>query len=201
MQNALRIPSAVAGALMPDAHRGYGLPIGGVLATDGTVIPYAVGVDIACRMKLSMIDLPASADRVESGHARRARSCRRRQFGVGATLARKADGDVLDDGSLVDAAPAVAAAEGGRAARHSSGSGNHFVEFGTLSLPEADLGLPAGGVPRDAVALRQPRHRREDRRPLLQARPRAAPRAARRSSRTCPGSISTTRPAASTGTR
>ena len=49
----LPVPVAVAGALMPDAHVGYGLPIGGVLATDNAVIPYAVGVDIACRMKLS----------------------------------------------------------------------------------------------------------------------------------------------------
>ena len=43
---------------MPDAHVGYGLPIGGVLATDNAVIPYAVGVDIACRMKLTVLDLP-----------------------------------------------------------------------------------------------------------------------------------------------
>ena len=41
---------SVAGALTPDAHVGYGLPIGGVLATENAVIPYAVGVDIACRM-------------------------------------------------------------------------------------------------------------------------------------------------------
>lgn len=38
---------------------GYGLPIGGVLATRNAVIPYAVGVDIACRMKLSVLDIPA----------------------------------------------------------------------------------------------------------------------------------------------
>jgi tRNA-splicing ligase RtcB len=47
MRNACRLPVSVAGALMPDAHVGYGLPIGGVLATDHAVIPYAVGVDIA----------------------------------------------------------------------------------------------------------------------------------------------------------
>ncbi len=58
MQNACRLPIAVRGALMPDAHVGYGLPIGGVLATRGAVVPYAVGVDIACRMKLSVFDLP-----------------------------------------------------------------------------------------------------------------------------------------------
>lgn len=37
-------------ALMPDAHQGYGMPIGGVLATKGAVIPNAVGVDIGCGM-------------------------------------------------------------------------------------------------------------------------------------------------------
>ena len=56
MDNAMRLPVSVAGALMPDAHVGYGLPIGGVLATEGAVIPYAVGVDIACRMRLSVLD-------------------------------------------------------------------------------------------------------------------------------------------------
>jgi tRNA-splicing ligase RtcB len=54
MNNALRLPVSVAGALMPDAHVGYGLPIGGVLATKDAVIPYAVGVDIACGMRLSI---------------------------------------------------------------------------------------------------------------------------------------------------
>src|SRR5882672_11269399 len=60
MGRACQLPVAVAGALMPDAHVGYGLPIGGVLATDNAVIPYAVGVDIACRMKLTVLDLPVS---------------------------------------------------------------------------------------------------------------------------------------------
>src|SRR6476646_2397319 len=59
MERACLLPVAVAGALMPDAHVGYGLPIGGVLATENAVIPYAVGVDIACRMKLSVLDIPA----------------------------------------------------------------------------------------------------------------------------------------------
>ena len=43
IENACRLPVSVAGALMPDAHTGYGLPIGGVLATRNAVIPYAVG--------------------------------------------------------------------------------------------------------------------------------------------------------------
>lgn len=57
MYQAAKLPVAVAGALMPDAHSGYGLPIGGVLATDNAVIPYGVGVDIGCRMCLSIYDL------------------------------------------------------------------------------------------------------------------------------------------------
>src|SRR5712672_3972566 len=58
MANACALPVAIAGALMADAHIGYGLPIGGVLATENAVIPYAVGVDIACRMKMTVLDIP-----------------------------------------------------------------------------------------------------------------------------------------------
>lgn len=57
MNNAVRLPISVSGALMPDAHQGYGLPIGGVLAAENAVIPYGVGVDIACRMCLSVFDI------------------------------------------------------------------------------------------------------------------------------------------------
>jgi tRNA-splicing ligase RtcB len=50
-QNLSRLPFAFHHvALMPDAHMGYGMPIGGVLATQGVVIPNAVGVDIGCGM-------------------------------------------------------------------------------------------------------------------------------------------------------
>src|SRR5437899_7937359 len=57
MEKACLLPVAVAGALMPDAHVGYGLPIGGVLATENAVIPYAVGVDIGCRMTMLVLDV------------------------------------------------------------------------------------------------------------------------------------------------
>lgn len=51
-------------ALMPDAHQGYGMPIGGVLATKGVIIPNAVGVDIGCgmcAMKTSIVDLDSDS--------------------------------------------------------------------------------------------------------------------------------------------
>ncbi|MCK5539921.1 MAG: RtcB family protein [Deltaproteobacteria bacterium] len=44
-------------AIMPDAHLGYGMPIGGVMATDGVVVPNAVGVDIGCGMAASRLSL------------------------------------------------------------------------------------------------------------------------------------------------
>src|SRR5213596_3456311 len=67
MEKACLLPVSVAGALMPDAHVGYGLPIGGVLATESAVIPYAVGVDIACRVKLTVFDLPQERLEAERG--------------------------------------------------------------------------------------------------------------------------------------
>jgi tRNA-splicing ligase RtcB len=50
-KNLSNLPFAVKHiAIMPDAHEGYGMCIGGVIATDGVVIPNAVGVDIGCGM-------------------------------------------------------------------------------------------------------------------------------------------------------
>ncbi|MCP4341341.1 MAG: RtcB family protein [Desulfobulbaceae bacterium] len=44
-------------ALMPDCHRGYGVPIGGVLATKDVVIPNAVGVDIGCGVQVCRLPI------------------------------------------------------------------------------------------------------------------------------------------------
>lgn len=59
MYQAFKLPISVRGALMSDAHLGYGLPIGGVLAVENEIIPYGVGVDIGCRIKHSVYDMPA----------------------------------------------------------------------------------------------------------------------------------------------
>ncbi len=48
-------------ALMPDTHQGMGMPIGGVIATEGVIIPNAVGVDIGCGMAFVQTDIPAEA--------------------------------------------------------------------------------------------------------------------------------------------
>lgn len=49
-ESAMQQPFVVRGALMPDAHAGYSLPIGAVVATDGVVLPAWVGYDIGCGM-------------------------------------------------------------------------------------------------------------------------------------------------------
>jgi tRNA-splicing ligase RtcB (3'-phosphate/5'-hydroxy nucleic acid ligase) len=58
MYTAMKMPVVVKGALMADAHVGYGLPIGGVVAAYNAVMPYGVGMDIACRMCLSVYPDP-----------------------------------------------------------------------------------------------------------------------------------------------
>jgi tRNA-splicing ligase RtcB len=142
MRNSVRLPVAVRGALMPDAHQGYGLPIGGVLATENAVIPYAVGVDIACRMKLSVLDIPAADMRRLNDVLVRTLQ-RETKFGTGGELKTPAQHDVLDEDWNVTPVTARLFPKA-RAQLGTSGSGNHFVEFGVLTLDKPDLGLDAG---------------------------------------------------------
>src|SRR5437773_11475876 len=57
MEKACLSPVSVAGALMRDAHVGYGLPIGGVLAREAALNPYGDSVDVACRMQATEFDM------------------------------------------------------------------------------------------------------------------------------------------------
>jgi len=144
LRDACSLPIAVAGALMPDAHVGYGLPIGGVLATRGAVIPYAVGVDIACRVKICVLDLPAATLGDERGRERLREAIEREtRFGVGAEFKTPREHEVLDRDWTVSP---VTAELKGKAWRQlgTSGSGNHFVEFGVLTLDRSELGLEPG---------------------------------------------------------
>lgn len=49
-RSAMEHPASVRGALMPDAHAGYTLPIGAVVATDGVIFPSWIGYDLGCGM-------------------------------------------------------------------------------------------------------------------------------------------------------
>lgn len=144
MEVACQVPSAVGAALMPDAHVGYGLPIGGVLACKGAVIPYAVGVDIACRMKLSVLDIPPEKLTDERAKFRDALTkCTR--FGVGSTHEQPKSHPVMDANWGITR---ITREKKDTAWKQlgTSGSGNHFVEFGTLTLDQRsdDLNLDAG---------------------------------------------------------
>ena len=144
MERACALPVALAGALMPDAHVGYGLPIGGVLATDNAVIPYAVGVDIACRMKLTVLDLPLDTLRREreTDRLKKAISAETR-FGVGSSFKKRRNHPVLDRDWSVSPVTRKAR-DKAWSQLGTSGSGNHFVEFGELALQEPVKGLDRG---------------------------------------------------------
>lgn len=142
MDAACSLPITRKAALMPDAHVGYGLPIGGVLATENAVIPYAVGVDIACRVMLTVYDMP-----VRELHRNRVRLeqilSKHTSFGLGASWERYKNHNVMDRDW--DITPRTSTLKD-MAWRQlgTSGSGNHFVEFGEIELHEECQGVPAG---------------------------------------------------------
>ena len=145
MKTAMRLPISVAGALMPDAHSGYGLPIGGVLATEGAVIPYGVGVDIGCRMCLSVFPIDAS----EFGKREKMMKTalvENTLFGSGGAWSKSYGHSVIES-PLFEDIPLLRNLQG-KAAKQlgTSGSGNHFVEFGICDFPLDDpqLGIKAG---------------------------------------------------------
>ena len=144
MRQACRAPSR-RGALMPDAHVGYGLPIGGVLACENAVIPYAVGVDIACRMKLSVLDMPVESLESSSIAYKEALEGGTR-FGVGVELPASRKSHAVMDHDWNVTRITREKKDSAWSQLGTSGSGNHFVEFGLLTLREAacKLRLAAG---------------------------------------------------------
>ncbi len=144
MELAMRLPVTVAGALMPDAHAGYGLPIGGVLAIENAVIPYAVGVDIGCRMSLTVFD--AKADYLNRySHQIKEALKQYTHFGMDGCLDFPQEHEILDR-SEFQLTPLLKMLHG-KVVRQlgSSGGGNHFVEFGEIELVEDNvLNLPQG---------------------------------------------------------
>jgi tRNA-splicing ligase RtcB (3'-phosphate/5'-hydroxy nucleic acid ligase) len=147
MNVAMRLPVTVAGALMPDAHQGYGLPIGGVLATRNAIIPYGVGVDIGCRMALTVFDIPES-------HFFEHRSFYKREliahtvFGAGNGFRGKdrANHHILEHKTFQMNGLLRGLHEKAISQLGSSGGGNHFVEWGIIDFAAADavLGIEQG---------------------------------------------------------
>ena len=145
LYDSLKLPISIAGALMPDAHSGYGLPIGGVLATDNAVIPYGVGVDIGCRMSLSIFDLPASYFKGKE-HQLEAILKDNTKFGMNEVHVSKADHEVFYKSEFQDIPLLKNLLPKAYKQLGSSGGGNHFVEFGIAKIdnPENEWKLGVG---------------------------------------------------------
>jgi len=144
MDMAMRLPVAVNGALMPDAHVGYGLPIGGVLATENEIIPYGVGMDIGCRMSLSIYDVPAEFLNRNSYQLKTALK-EETHFGIGRQQISSVEHAVLDRAEFRETE--LLRQLHGKAVKQigTSGSGNHFVEFGLVELYDHNsLQIPSG---------------------------------------------------------
>lgn len=151
MEIAAKLPVAVAGALMPDAHQGYGLPIGGVLATNNAIIPYAVGVDIGCRMCLSIFAIAPTELKKREAYFQR-ELVANTLFGAGREFTKlevfsaASDVDVLDRNEFRDIPFLSTMQSKAMKQLGSSGSGNHFVEFGKIEITDAEnpMGIPVG---------------------------------------------------------
>lgn len=151
MKIAATLPVAVAGALMPDAHQGYGLPIGGVLATSNAIIPYAVGVDIGCRMCLSIFAIDPEALKKKEAYFQR-ELVANTLFGAGkeftgqGVFAAPSAVEILDRNEFNNIPLLSSLQSKAMKQLGSSGSGNHFVEFGKVEITDAGnpMNLPVG---------------------------------------------------------
>ncbi|UTW61962.1 RtcB family protein [bacterium SCSIO 12741] len=144
MDQAMSLPVAEKGALMPDAHVGYGLPVGGVLATRNAVIPYGVGLDIGCRMCMTVYDVPANM-LTGQRHAFKNALTKHTHFGIGKTQFSRRDHEVFDRTEFQDLEPLRHLKDKAYRQIGTSGSGNHFVEFGRVEISqEGTLGIPPG---------------------------------------------------------
>ncbi|WP_316820225.1 RtcB family protein [Pedobacter gandavensis] len=139
MDIAMRLPVTAAGALMPDAHQGYGLPIGGVLATRNAIIPYGVGVDIGCRMALSIFDISSAYFHENEAKFKRELIAHTR-FGAGNGFhgQYKTDHEVLSREEF-NLTPFIKKLHDKAYSQlGSSGGGNHFAEWGIIEFEKRD---------------------------------------------------------------
>lgn len=123
---AMALDCVVSGALMPDAHTGYTLPIGAVIAVDGVVFPSFVGYDIGCGMCALRLD-GIDADEVEANKAD-IFDLIYKYIPVGFNVNQESTPYSLD--GLTDQGREVAERKKHERALGSLGGGNHFIEVG-----------------------------------------------------------------------
>jgi len=125
-QSAMELDFTVKGALMPDAHTGYTLPIGAVIATDSTVLPAWVGYDIGC----GMCALPTSFTKTDV-EAKREAIFKDIYATVPVGFNHNRDDQYwpFDDLDRTDVLKAIFS-KNGRKQLGTLGGGNHFIEIG-----------------------------------------------------------------------
>lgn len=128
--NLSNLPFAIRHvALMPDAHAGYGMPIGGVLFANRAVVPYAIGVDIGCGVALVETDL--TVETLPAAELAAALAQIARDVPVGTASQPKAvDRDAALAEIGIDLPPSIERGWFDRAVNQlgTLGSGNHFLE-------------------------------------------------------------------------
>lgn len=133
LKTALSLPVAVGGAGMPDLHKGYSLPIGGVVVLQKAISPAFVGYDISCMMHLTILDTGADPqlEDLDSEKMRRVYLnwvLASTSFGLGSTT-HGMDHPVMSkplwrESKALRALKDLAASQLG-----SSGAGNHFADI------------------------------------------------------------------------
>jgi tRNA-splicing ligase RtcB len=113
-------------AIMPDAHQGYGMPIGGVLATKGVIIPNAVGVDIGC----GMCAIATNQQEIPKDNLKKIIGLIREVVPIGFEH-QKENQDYLLMPSTRGDAPSIVNSEWPSALKQlgTLGGGNHFIEI------------------------------------------------------------------------
>lgn len=115
-------------ALMPDAHIGYGMPIGGVIALEGVICPNAVGVDIGCGMGFVPTDL--EADSVSRENLEKLVHQVRRDIPTGFNIHKKAQsGSEFLKNHKLPAGQFTKEVARARKSLGTLGGGNHFIDF------------------------------------------------------------------------
>lgn len=129
--NCMSLPDVVQGALMPDAHTGYVMPIGAVVATKGTIYPSFVGYDIGCGMSATKLDISlGDVDGLEKAIHEAIRAA------VPVGFSKNTDGQIREAAAWQDhlnsgfTEDSKVFAGYGPMCLGTLGGGNHFIEIG-----------------------------------------------------------------------
>jgi len=153
MNEVMRIPPALKGALMPDAHKGYAMPIGGVVGMLNAVSPSFVGYDIACRMTVSFLDIsPEEFMKAKLGFTPGGGLFEDMQavssFGIGSHFEKPHDHEVMHDPLWNQLPHLKALKDKAQNQLGSSGGGNHFFKLATYyqKLAEKEIQAQFRGI-------------------------------------------------------